>query len=53
MYVKAHLQVIGRQDLLKRYEAVADLLGPIGKPALDDLLEGVWFAAVDEAEQPK
>jgi hypothetical protein len=31
------------------YNAVADLLGPIGKPSLDLLCEAVYQAGYDEA----
>lgn len=34
----------------KQYRSVADIIGPIGQPALDQLLEAVWFTAISAAE---
>lgn len=38
-------------DAKKMYDNIADLLGPIGTPALDELLERVWLLAIDNAEK--
>ena len=38
------------EDGKKQYQRVADLLGPVGTPALDELLETVWFAAQDQVD---
>lgn len=47
MYIRNHLE----EEDQKLYDRVSDILGPIGTPALDKLLEAVWLKAQEENQQ--
>lgn len=46
MYVKMRLDAEGQA----LYQRVADLLGPVGATALNDLAEVIWLEATDYME---